>query len=164
MVDVSKLASYISYRYAHENNGAEIDEMKMHKLLYFAQRESLIQANEPLFVEDFQAWKFGPVLPVIRNIYINNALCDIPQAKLNDEQTQIMDYVFKQYSQNDSWSLSRLTHGEYSWQNARNGISEYDNCDELISLEDIKVDAEKQSQRRKALKELRELGLLEQNN
>lgn len=47
MLDVVKVASYISRRYEREY-GSPIDEMKLHKLLYFAQRESLIQIDQPL--------------------------------------------------------------------------------------------------------------------
>lgn len=48
-----------------------------------------------------------------------------------------MDYVFEQYSKKSSWSLSRLTHGEYSWEHARKEMTEYENSDETINLEDI---------------------------
>ncbi len=37
MIDVIKIASYIYKRYEDETN-TEIDEMKLHKLLYFSQR------------------------------------------------------------------------------------------------------------------------------
>lgn len=46
------VASYVYNRYRKEFR-EEIDEMKLHKLLYFAQRESLIQTGKPLFTEDF---------------------------------------------------------------------------------------------------------------
>ena len=49
LIDV---ASYIYNRYL-ETKGEAIDEMKLHKMLYFAQRESIIQNNEPLFEESF---------------------------------------------------------------------------------------------------------------
>ena len=32
-----------------ERYGVCMDEMKMHKLMYFSQRESLMSCNEPLF-------------------------------------------------------------------------------------------------------------------
>ncbi len=46
MEDVVKIASYISQRYEHQY-GTRIDEMKLHKLLYLAQRECLVQLGEP---------------------------------------------------------------------------------------------------------------------
>lgn len=39
-----------------------MDEMKMHKLMYFVQRESLMFHKDVLFDEHFLGWKYGPVL------------------------------------------------------------------------------------------------------
>ena len=61
MLDVIKVASYIFERYKAQEK-TKIDEMKLHKLLYFAQRECFIQKNEPLFPDRFEAWKYGPVM------------------------------------------------------------------------------------------------------
>lgn len=65
MISVIKIASYITDRYL-EVFGQRIREMKLHKLLYFTQRESLIQLGEPMFPEDIKAWKYGPVVPCVR--------------------------------------------------------------------------------------------------
>ncbi len=43
--------------------------MKLHKLLYFAQRESLAITNEPLFEENFEGWKYGSVSREVRTHY-----------------------------------------------------------------------------------------------
>ena len=48
MLGVLQVASYISMRYM-DIFGTRIDEMKLHKLLYFTQRECLIQMREPMF-------------------------------------------------------------------------------------------------------------------
>ena len=39
--------------------GETIDEMKLHKLLYFSQRECLALTNKPLFEEQLEGWKYG---------------------------------------------------------------------------------------------------------
>ena len=44
----------------YEKNGKHMDEMRMHKLMYFAQRESLMYNKEPLFDATFYGWKYGP--------------------------------------------------------------------------------------------------------
>lgn len=48
MEDVSNVAACFVTKY-RDVNCAEIDEMKLHKLMYFAQRESFIVNNQPLF-------------------------------------------------------------------------------------------------------------------
>ena len=37
----------------YEKNGEHMDERRMHKLMYFAQRESLMYKNKPLFDATF---------------------------------------------------------------------------------------------------------------
>lgn len=138
------VASYICNRYKAEN-GTRIDEMKLHKLLYFAQRESIIQTEEPLFAEEFEAWKYGPVLREIRKNYKNNNF----DSSYDDAKLQpIMDKVFLEYSHILSWNLSMISHGEESWKQARKGIPEGENGNSKIKVETISVDA-------KRVKELR---------
>lgn len=60
MEDVVKIASYICQRYEHQY-GTRIDEMKLHKLLYFTQRECLVQLGEPMFGAKFKAWSISPL-------------------------------------------------------------------------------------------------------
>ena len=66
----------------------------------------------------------------------------------------ILKKVLEEYAAKDSWSLSRLTHGEISWKNSRIGIPEEQNSDNPMSLEDIVADAERIKSRRKMLNEL----------
>lgn len=140
MLDVVKVASYISRRYAKEY-GSPIDEMKLHKLLYFTQRESLIQTDQPLFETAFQAWKYGPVIVQIRSLYKQGKLTKRVTAKEIAPYKAIFDKVFEQYAPKDAWSLSSITHSEISWQKARAGVSAGENGDTLIDLEDIRKDA-----------------------
>lgn len=104
MEDVLNVAAYISQRYFSEYS-EQIDKMKLHELMYFAQRESLIQTGEPLF----DAAKYGPILKEIQ-----------------------------------------LTQGETSWKNSRL----LENTNNLISLEDIRKDAERMKSRIQMLKKL----------
>lgn len=152
MENVIKVAEYIAGRYFQEN-GQIIDEMKLHKMLYFAQRESLVQTGEPLFSATFYGWKFGPVLKEIRNAYKRIASLNVP-SELQEENRSVMEHVFREYAQKNSWSLSRLTHGELSWQNSRIGIPEDINGDNPMSLEDIRKDAARIKTRREKLQQL----------
>lgn len=150
MEDLMNVASYIYNRYKEEN-GIEIDEMKLHKLMYFSQRESLIQNNEPLFNGVFYGWKYGPVLKEIRAAYKEGSFYrEVPQDAIT-RMNSVIDKVFKEYAMKDSWSLSRLTHGELSWKNSRIGISEYDNSDNPMKLDDIRKDADRIRERREML-------------
>ena len=138
MYTAFKVASYICSRYMKENR-ARIDEMKLHKLMYFAQRESFIQSDAPLFNEEFEAWKYGPVLKEIREHY---RVYDFINYS-GEELAPIMDRVFAEYSHIMSWSLSMISHGEESWKRARQGIPEGVNGNYKIKTEDIHIDAQR---------------------
>ena len=147
MEDLMNVASYIYNIYKSEN-GTNIDEMKLHKLMYFAQRESLIQDNRPLFDAVFYGWKFGPILKEIRIAYRDSAFYDEVPDDVIERILHVMDKVFEEYSSKDSWSLSRLTHGELSWKKSQVGIADGVNGDNPMCLEDIKEDAKRVRQRR----------------
>lgn len=153
MLELLKVASYISQRYLEEF-GVRIDEMKLHKLLYFTQRECFIQTGYPMFEARFEAWKYGPVMVEIRQHYKDNSLQEsFPEEQLK-QYKPIFDSVFRIYAKQKSWSLSTLTHGEYSWKQARNGYEEQDACEVEMKTEDIKVDADRVRERRIVLRQL----------
>ena len=153
MEDMRMIAAYIRDRYQREYH-TPIDEMKFHKMMYFAQRESLIQTGEPLFDATFYGWKYGPVLKELRQMCKNDDFPqEVPQATAEAVEP-VMDAVFREYAPKDSWSLSRLTHGEISWRASRKGIPPQDVGDKPIELRNIRLDADRIRQRRSALTEM----------
>lgn len=147
MIEVTKVASYIYNRY-HDEFREIIDEMKLHKLLYFTQRESIIKTGEPLFEAQFEAWKYGPVLVQIRDCYRNKTFNEAIDGADLKEYKPVFDYVFENYANKTSWSLSMLSHGEISWQKARKGTPMDEKCTSLMKIEDIREDAERIKNRR----------------
>lgn len=147
MEKLRKVASHISMLY-QKKYGKRIDEMKLHKLLYFAQRESLVQLDTPLFPEKFQAWKYGPVLVPVRRLYKDDLLNTPLTGVALRKYAEVFEKVFSQYAVKDSWSLSALTHGEYSWKHARQGVPDGENCTNEMEIDDIRVDAKRIKMRR----------------
>lgn len=143
---IVRIASYICLRYKQEF-GVRIDEMKLHKLLYFAQRESMIQLGKPLFKNCFEAWKYGPVMVSIRQKYRCDALHDDLTIEEKEYYKSIFDTVFKTYAVKDSWSLSNITHGEFAWQEARKMVTAIQ-PHAIILTDNIKKDAERVKIRR----------------
>ena len=149
MEDIIKIASYVRSRYEKEY-GERIDEIKLHRLLYLIQRESIIQTNEPMFKEKFQAQKYGPVSVEIRQAYMKERLNDLPDTAVIDKHKDVFDKVFETYSGKDYWSLSCLVCCEYSYKKARGEkLKKYDDCSEYIDVNDIYKDAYRIKFRRK---------------
>lgn len=153
MIGVIKVASYIADRYL-KDFGERIGEMKLHKLLYFTQRESLIRTGEPMFVEEFLAWRYGPVMVQIRSAYANDMLNDLPSEKFVEDNKEVFDFVFLNYAPKGAWSLSYLTHAEVSWKNARKDLLPEQNGNEPLKIEDIRKDADRIFMRRYLLEKI----------
>ena len=135
-------------RYFKENN-EKIPEIKLHKMLYFAQIESIIQTRKPLFEEEFVAGKFGPVMPCIRAPYKSD---QFNKKYTNDDLTPIMDSVFKTYSQTHPWVIAMISRGEFCYKKARKNIPIDEDSTNKIKTEDMFADAMRISLARKKAK------------
>jgi uncharacterized phage-associated protein len=69
MVDCLNIASYFIVKAYEEGIEAEMTNMKVQKLLYYAQSLHLALYDEPLFDEEIQAWRYGPVCPRAYKFY-----------------------------------------------------------------------------------------------
>ena len=136
------VAQYIFVEYKLIS-GQIIDEMKLHKLLYLSQRESLAITNEPMFMDNFEGWKYGPVCREVRNCYTEDGMFIDDIHDISNEEKYIVKNIILQYGAYESWRLSELSHKEISWRNSRKDIPEGHNGSRIIKLEDIRKDAEK---------------------
>lgn len=141
MENVLNVAQYIFDEYKRQAK-TSIDEMKLHKLLYFAQRESFAITGKQLFDGEFRGWKYGPVCCEIRNAFSPDGIV-VDTSPVSDECAYIVNNVVQEYGSIASWKLSELSHKEISWKNARKGLTAEQNGNNLISISDIQEDAKK---------------------
>lgn len=139
------------YNMYYEQKGVYMDEMKMHKLMYFSQRESLMCNSEVLFESTFYGWKYGPVLKEVRSQYFG---CVAPfstvSGDVSDKTKVMLQSVLDRYGSLSSWKLSTLSHEEFSWKKARVGLEAGEDGNVQLSLDAMKVDAMKEKAARKA--------------
>ena len=138
MERIIDVANFIFEEYK-KISGKAIDEMKLHKLLYFAQRETLAILNKPLFKDPMQAWDYGPVSPKVRLAYSANGLVGDNFKTISGQHAYIVKDIILQYGCYSSWKLSEISHQESSWLKARKTGSKT----ATISLDDIREDAKK---------------------
>lgn len=141
MERILDVAQFICTEYKRIS-GKKIDEMKLHKLLYFAQRESLAITGQPLFAEALEGWKYGPVSVDVRYHY-NEGEIEADTGEVGDEAAYILKNVILEYGSKASWRLSEMTHSEQSWISARHGLLPTESGGEVLKLDDIRKDAEK---------------------
>ena len=102
-------------------NDADMTNMKLQKLLYYAQGQYLAEHEEPLFDEDIEAWSHGPVVPSIYRAFKENGSGDIPAApdfdlsSIDPDTTQFLQKIWNTYGGIAAWKLRDMTHGEDPW-------------------------------------------------
>lgn len=139
MLSITNIASYLCDRYRGAF-GIEIDEMKLHKLLYLTQRECLVRYNIPIFADVFQAWKYGPVAPEVRHYFKDRLLSEPIEMELLLPYMDAINHVFEHYASQNSWSLSSITHGDFAWQSAF-ARAQCPGGSSVISADDMRADA-----------------------
>lgn len=97
-----------------------ITNLKLQKLLYYAQGYFLAKKGTPLFDEEFLAWEHGPVIRKIYDEYKKNGSCGIVYDKdfdveLDEETERILEEVYEEYGQYTAWKLRNMTHQEKPW-------------------------------------------------
>lgn len=137
------IANYLFNSYK-KISGEVIDEMKLHKLLYFVQRESLAVFGKPMYAEPLEGWKYGPVSPEVRSAYTRDGIATKELRPISHQAQLISDRVLSRYGDLESWKLSQLSHEEISWKNAREGLSADDYGNTPLAIEDIQQDANKE--------------------
>jgi uncharacterized phage-associated protein len=111
----------ISFSHTKQN---PISNLKLQKLLYYAQAWHLALFKQPLFEEEIEAWVHGPVVPQIFRRYRDckwNPITNggaIPSPSLSTH----LDEVWRVYGNLSAFDLERLTHSEDPWRIARDGL------------------------------------------
>ena len=136
------VANYIYNEYKKVSS-SDIDEMKLHKLLYFAQREAVAITSKPMFLDEFEGWKYGPVNREVRKHYTSNGISLKDIKDISTENAYIVRNIIAQYGIYEAWKLSEISHNEISWINSRKGIPNGENGNNIMKLEDIYEDAKK---------------------
>jgi uncharacterized phage-associated protein len=145
MISCLDAAQYFIAR-AYED-GLEIDmtNMKLQKLLYYAQSLHLAFYDQPLFAEEIQAWRYGPVCPPAYRFYSDFEAKQLPfldRKKLDPlamETQAVLDEVWEYFGNYHAYRLSDMSHGEFPWQKARRGLSTEASSTQPILLDDLKI-------------------------
>ena len=113
--DVAKFFIGLANDQAVSNQGDLMTNLRLQKLLYFAQGWYLARYGKPLFQEEIEAWPYGPVVPEVYNAYKQNGRDGIegtlPEADAftEDEFALLLD-VARKYDRFATSSLVNMTH------------------------------------------------------
>lgn len=142
MEKILDVAKYLCDSY-YAQTSEKIDEMKLHKLLYFAQRESYAICNVPLFSEKMEGWIHGPVSLEVRRLFYDGNIEAKNLSDISIEAKRIINGVIEEYGSLASWKLRDMSHNEISWLNSRKGLAPNEPSNIDLKESDIQKDAQK---------------------
>lgn len=123
-----------------EEEDAELSNLKLQKLLYYAQGHALAQTGKPLFSDRIEAWAHGPVVPKVYRRFKDCGSNPIdpdtylPEAFDWDEYRDVEDQlirIWNTYGKYAAWVLRNKTHKEAPWLSTFNA----DNRSAVISTD-----------------------------
>jgi uncharacterized phage-associated protein len=118
-----------------EDAGDSISNLKLQKLLYYAQGGFLVVHDAPLFPEAIKAWEHGPVVPQVYHAYKEFGagpikVEQVDLAQYSAEVREVLDEVNSVYGQFTASKLRAMTHSEPPWRDTP--------LNEVISLDKMK--------------------------
>lgn len=102
---------------------ARSDWMKLQKLVYYAQAWSLVWDGRPMFTGSVEAWRYGPVVPVLYRAQRHEP--EGPRgnpANLDALAIETLRAVVAAFGDKSGPWLSDLAHRERPWIDARQGL------------------------------------------
>lgn len=119
-----------------------VSPLKLQKLLFYAQVWYFAKYEEKLFSEDIEAWVLGPVVPSVwQSLRFIRRGDIIPQRKisgdsiLDEKTTEHLEEIWRVYGKYSGVQLVDITHAENLWLNARAGLPDHINCNNIIHID-----------------------------
>ena len=107
--------------------GDIISNLKLQKLVYYAQGFHLAMFDKSLFDEEIEAWEHGPVVRQLYQKYKKHGSDAITKPSefnpsiFTKKQVSLLDEIYLIIGQYSAWKLRNLTHSEPPWIKARKG-------------------------------------------
>lgn len=113
--DVARFFIDLAQKQYDNNQGDLATNMRVQKLLYFAQGAHLAQYGKPLFDAPIQAWPYGPVVPEVYNRYSRYGAQgivsdDVDSSIFTPEEFDTLLNVAFEYDCFSTSALMRMTH------------------------------------------------------
>lgn len=119
------------------DHGKNLTQLQLYKIVYFAHGWYLAEHGAPLVSQSFEAWKYGPVLRVLRDSFkefgqgpitrkaerfdLFSGELSEPDAIVDEVHLNFIIQIVDFYHEYDGWDLSDLTHEEGSpWDSVWN--------------------------------------------
>lgn len=116
MANVFRVAEFF-IQLANQSEDDQMTNLKLNKLLYYAQGVFLARTGKPLFNDNLEAWRLGPVVP---EVYRRYSVCgknpisateeSIDRSQFSDEEFETLLDVMREFGQYTGAALVSMTH------------------------------------------------------
>lgn len=137
MISANQVADFF-LAFAKEH-GDYISQLKLQKMVYYADAWYLVNNGEPLIEEDFEAWVHGPV---VRSLYTrfkdyrwNPISEEVDFPDIDASQKEHLEEIYDVFGKYSGYELEQMTHDERPWVEARGSCAPDEACENLISKE-----------------------------
>jgi len=124
-ITISALDVAKYFLFKANSEGDLITNLKMQKLLYYAQAWYLVNFNAPLFKETIKAWALGPVIREVYNEFKIFGASPIEykhtgkEVKIfTEEQRNYLNEFYDVFFKFNAHELVNMTHNEKPWMDA----------------------------------------------
>ncbi len=122
--NIAKYFIYLSSQdFVGDNKEREgITNLKLQKILYFAQAYYLAKMNKPLFNDKIEAWEYGPVIPVVYHKYKSYKSSPIfsekDESSISKEDKIIIKKIWDTFGGYSASRLVDIVHAHTPWKDA----------------------------------------------
>jgi uncharacterized phage-associated protein len=105
-----------------KNEGEGLTNLKLQKLIYYAQGFHLAIFDKPLFDKEIEAWRHGPVVPELYQAYKASAKDCLPLPddfsleQLSKDEFELVEEVYRVFGQYAAWKLREMIYEEPPWK------------------------------------------------
>lgn len=103
---------------------APVSNLKLQKLLYYAQGVYLARYHAPLIREPIEAWSHGPVVSSVYHHFKSagagalEADDEFKWSEVDDKTSELLASVWNTFGGYSAWKLREMTHRESPWVEA----------------------------------------------
>ncbi len=129
-LEVAEYLLYLDYKTSEKDSSKRegwepITNLKLQKLLYYCQANSLLSTTTPLFLDKIIAWKYGPVVEEVYNTYSDykadilyqKIAIKIPP-KIDEVHSKSIKHIYDTFNDENGKTLVNRTHNETPWIHA----------------------------------------------
>ncbi|RWZ59903.1 DUF4065 domain-containing protein [Halobacillus fulvus] len=127
MANALNVARFLLYLAQRDDQISDLSNLKLQKLLYYAQLTNFQRKNSALFEDSLEAWQFGPVVRSVYEHFKSHGSRPIKHEfnpddvqhlikNISREEAEVILETWNNYKNKSAWELVEASHNEKPWR------------------------------------------------